>query len=93
MSSDLDAPRGGQDDAPDEALDEGSRLHAKIAALEIVLGVLIGRLSEENPEIREDVKRDVSVLLADMAGGSESEEMIVAEVRRATDVLTGVAIG
>jgi hypothetical protein len=89
MSSDRDGPEGGQDDA----LDEGSRLHAKIAALEIVLGVLIGRLSEENPEIREDVKRDVSVLLADMAGGSESEEMIVAEVRRATDVLTGVAIG
>ncbi len=89
MSGDLDAPRDGQDDA----LDEGSRLHAKIAALEIVLGVLIGRLSEENPEIREDVKRDVSVLLADMAGGSESEEMIVAEVRRAAHVITGVAIG
>lgn len=89
MSSDRGAAR---EDA-DDPLDDASRLHAKLAALEIVLGVLIGRLSEENPEIREDVKRDVAVLLADMAGGSESEEMIVAEVRRAADVLTGVAIG
>ena len=69
-----------------------SRLQAKFAAMEIVLGVLIGRLAEENPEIREDVKRDVAVLLADMAGGSESEELVVAEVRRAAALLTSVSI-
>ena len=31
-----------------EPLDEFTRLHAKLSALEIVLGVLIGRLSEED---------------------------------------------
>lgn len=75
-----------------EPLDEMSRLQAKFAAMELVLGVLIGRLAEENPEIREDVRRDVSVLLADMAGGSESEELVVAEVRRAVTLLTSVSI-
>lgn len=75
-----------------DPLDEMSRLQAKFAAMEIVLGVLIGRLAEENPEIREDVKRDVAVLLADMAGGSESEELVVAEVRRAAALLTSVSI-
>lgn len=79
------------EDLPDP-LDEMSRLQAKFAAMEIVLGVLIGRLAEENPEIREDVKRDVAVLLADMAGGSESEELVVAEVRRAAALLTSVSI-
>lgn len=77
---------------PDD-LDDMSRLNAKIVAMELVLGVLIGRLSEENPEIREDVRRDVSVLLADMAGGSEGEEQIVEEVRRAVGVLTSVSVG
>ncbi|MDR7035996.1 MULTISPECIES: hypothetical protein [Methylobacterium] len=76
-----------------DTLDDLSRLHAKMVAMELVLGVLIGRLSEENPEVREDVKRDVSVLLADMAGGSPSEELIVEEVRRAADRLTSVAVG
>ncbi|GJD58065.1 hypothetical protein [Methylobacterium dankookense] len=75
-----------------EPLDEMTRLQAKFAAMEIVVGVLIGRLSEENPEIREDVKRDVSVILADMAGGSESEELVVAEVRRAAALLTSVSV-
>lgn len=75
-----------------DPLDEMSRVQAKIAAMELVLGVLIGRLAEENPEIREDVRRDVSVLLADMAGGSESEELVVAEVRRAVALLTSVSI-
>lgn len=77
----------------DPGLDDLSRLHAKMVALELVLGVLVGRLSEDNPEIREDVRRDVSVLLADMAGGSEGEEQVVAEVRRAVEVLTSVAVG
>jgi hypothetical protein len=75
-----------------EPLDEMTRLQAKFAAMEIVVGVLIGRLAEENPEIREDVKRDVSVILADMAGGSESEELVVAEVRRAAALLTSVSV-
>ena len=77
----------------DPGLDDVSRLHAKMVAMELVLGVLIGRLAEENPEVREDVRRDVAVLLADMAGGSESEDQVVDEIRRATDVLTSVAVG
>ncbi len=77
---------------PDD-LDDMSRLNAKIVAMEIVLGALIGRLSEENPEVREDVRRDVSVLLADMAVGSEGEEQIVEEIRRAVGVLTSVSVG
>jgi hypothetical protein len=76
-----------------EPLDEFTRLHAKLSALEIVLGVLIGRLSEENPEIREDVKRDVAAILSDMPIDGASEEMIADEVRRAAAVLTSVSIG
>ncbi|AWN43645.1 hypothetical protein U8607_11185 [Methylobacterium durans] len=76
----------------DDALDGMSRLQAKMVAMELVMGVLIARLSEENPEIREDVKRDVAVLLADMTGGSPSEELIVGEVRRAVAVMTSVSI-
>lgn len=76
-----------------EPLDDFTRLHAKLSALEIVLGVLIGRLSEENPEIREDVKRDVAAILSDMPIDGPSEEMIADEVRRAAGVLTSVSIG
>ncbi|APT30299.1 hypothetical protein MCBMB27_01008 [Methylobacterium phyllosphaerae] len=76
-----------------EPLDDFTRLHAKLSALEIVLGVLIGRLSEENPEIREDVKRDVAAILSDMPIDGPSEEMIAAEVCRAAAVLTSVSIG
>ena len=74
-------------------MDDFIRLHAKMSALEIVLGVLIGRLSEENPEIREDVKRDVAVILAAMPIDGPSEELIAAEVKRAASVLTSVSIG
>ncbi len=35
-----------------EPLDDFTRLYAKMTAMEIVLSVLIGRLSEENPEVR-----------------------------------------
>lgn len=76
-----------------EPVDDFTRLHAKISALEIVLGVLIGRLSEENPEVREDVKRDVAVILGDLPIDGPSEEMIATEVKRAADVLTSVSIG
>lgn len=76
----------------DEPLDTVSRLYAKMVAMEIVMGVLIGRLSEEDPEVREDVKRDVAVLLADMPIDGRSEAMIAAEVRRAADALTSVRI-
>lgn len=76
----------------EEPLDTVSRLYAKMVAMEIVMGVLIGRLSEEDPEVREDVKRDVAVLLADMPIDGRSEAMIAAEVRRAADVLTSVRI-
>ena len=76
-----------------EPLDDFTRVHAKLSALEIVLGVLIGRLSEENPEIREDVKRDVAAILADMPVEGPSEELIVTEVRRAAELLTSVSIG
>jgi hypothetical protein len=76
-----------------EPLDDFSRVHAKLSALEIVLGVLIGRLSEENPEIREDVKRDVAAILSDMPIEGPSEELIVTEVRRAAELLTSVSIG
>ncbi|MGU3537561.1 hypothetical protein [Methylobacterium sp. A54F] len=75
------------------ALDDTSRLHAKMMAMELVIGILIGRLSEENPEIREDVRRDASVMLADMAGGTPSEELVVAEVRRGVEALTSVSVG
>lgn len=75
-----------------EPLDAVSRLYAKMLAMEIVMGVLIGRLSEEDPEVREDVKRDVAVLLADMPIDGPSEEMIAAEVRRAAEALTSVRI-
>lgn len=76
-----------------EPLDDFTRLHAKMSAMEIVLGVLIGRLSEENPEIREDVKRDVAVILAELPLDGRSEELMAAEVKRAADVLTSVSIG
>ena len=76
-----------------EPLDDFTRVHAKLSALEIVLGVLIGRLSEENPEIREDVKRDVAAILSDMPIEGASEELIVTEVRRAAELLTSVSIG
>ncbi|MCB4801435.1 hypothetical protein QO001_003296 [Methylobacterium brachiatum] len=76
-----------------EQLDDFTRVHAKLSALEIVLGVLIGRLSEENPEIREDVKRDVAAILSDMPVEGPSEELIVTEVRRAAELLTSVSIG
>ena len=76
-----------------DAMDDFTRIHAKMSALEIVLGVLIGRLSEENPEIREDVKRDVAVILADMPIEGPSEELVAAEVRRVAEVLTSVRIG
>lgn len=76
----------------DEPLDTVSRLYAKMVAMEIVMGVLIGRLSEEDPEVREDVKRDVAVLLADLPIDGRSEELIAAEVRRAADALTSVGI-
>ncbi|MCJ2057256.1 hypothetical protein MKL09_11895 [Methylobacterium sp. J-048] len=76
-----------------EPLDDFTRVHAKLSALEIVLGVLIGRLSEENPEIREDVKRDVAAILSDMPIEGPSEELIVTEVRRAAGLLTSVSIG
>ena len=76
----------------DEPLDAVSRLYAKVLAVEIVMGVLIGRLSEEDPEVREDVKRDVAVLLADMPIDGASEELIAAEVRRAAEALTSVRI-
>lgn len=83
-------PDGNADDA--EPLDDVSRLYAKMVALEVVVSVLIGRLSEEDPEVREDVKRDVAVILADMPIDGRSEELIAAEVRRAADALTGVRI-
>ncbi|MCJ2139622.1 hypothetical protein [Methylobacterium sp. E-066] len=76
-----------------EPLDDFTRVHAKLSALEIVLGVLIGRLSEENPEIREDVKCDVAAILSDMPIEGPSEELIVTEVRRAAELLTSVSIG
>lgn len=76
-----------------EPLDDFSRLYAKMSALEIVMGVLIGRLSEENPEIREDVRRDVAVILADLPVDGPSEELISAEVKRAAEILTSVSIG
>ena len=76
----------------DEPLDAVSRLYAKMLAMEIVMGALIGRLSEEDPEVREDVKRDVAVLLADMPIDGASEELIAAEVRRAAEALTSVRI-
>ena len=76
----------------DEPLDAVSRLYAKMLAMEIVMGVLIGRLSEEDPEVREDVKRDVAVLLADMPIDGASEELIAGEVRRAAEALTSVRI-
>lgn len=77
----------------DLELDDFTRLHAKMTALEIVMGVLIGRLSEENPEIREDVKRDVAVILSDLPIDGPSEELITAEVKRAAEILTSVSIG
>jgi hypothetical protein len=76
-----------------EPLDDFTRLHAKMSALEIVVGVLVGRLSEENPEIREDVRRDVAVILADLPIDGPSEELITAEVKRAAEVLLSVSIG
>ncbi len=76
-----------------DQLDDFSRLYAKMSALEIVVGVLIGRLSEENPEIREDVRRDVAVILADLPVDGPSEELITAEVKKAADVLLSVSIG
>lgn len=76
-----------------DQLDDFSRLYAKMSALEIVVGVLIGRLSEENPEIREDVRRDVAVILADLPVDGPSEELISAEVKKAADVLLSVSIG
>ncbi len=76
-----------------EPLDDFTRLHAKMSAMEIVLGVLIGRLSEENPEIREDVKRDVALILAELPLDSPSEELMAAEVKRAAEVLTSVSMG
>lgn len=76
-----------------DSLDDFTRLHAKMSAMEIVLGVLIGRLSEENPEVREDVKRDVAVILAELPLDGPSEELMAAEVKRAADVLTSVSIG
>lgn len=77
----------------DEPLDDFSRLHAKMSALEIVVGILIGRLSEENPEIREDVRRDVAVILADLPIDGPSEELITADVKKAADILLSVSIG
>ncbi|MCJ2014984.1 hypothetical protein [Methylobacterium sp. J-076] len=76
-----------------EPLDDFTRLYAKMTAMEIVLGVLIGRLSEENPEVREDVKRDVAVILAELPIGGPSEELIATEVKRAAGVLTNVSVG
>jgi hypothetical protein len=76
-----------------DPLDDFSRLHAKMSALEIVVGVLIGRLSEDNPEIREDVRRDVAVILADLPVDGPSEELITTEVKKAADVLLSVSIG
>ena len=55
--------------------------------------LFVGRLSEENPEIREDVKRDVAAILSDLPIDGPSEEMIAAEVCRAAAVLTSVSIG
>ncbi|MCJ2026327.1 hypothetical protein [Methylobacterium sp. J-067] len=74
-------------------MDVFTGLHSKMSALEIVLGFLIGRLSEEIPEMREDVKRDVAVILGDLPIDGPSEELIAAEVKRAADVLTSVSIG
>lgn len=76
-----------------EPLDDFTRLYAKMTAMEIVLSTLIGRLSEENPEVREDVKRDVAVILAELPSDTPSEELMAAEVKRAADVLTSVSIG
>lgn len=76
-----------------EPLDDFTRLYAKMTAMEIVLGVLIGRLSEENPEVREDVKRDVAVILAELPLDTPSEELMASEVKRAADVLTSVSFG
>ncbi len=73
-----------------EPLDDFTRLYAKMTAMEIVLSVLIGRLSEENPEVREDVKRDVAVILGELPLETPSEELMAAEVKRAADVLTSV---
>lgn len=73
-------------------LDDLSRLYAKMVAMEVVVSVLIGRLSEDDPEVREDVKRDVAVLLADMPIDGRSEALIAAEVRRAAETLTSVRI-
>ncbi|GJE58056.1 hypothetical protein [Methylobacterium trifolii] len=80
------------DENADEPLDAVSRLYAKMVAMEIVMGVLIGRLSEEDPEVREDVRRDVDVLLADLPVDGASEELIADEVRRAAQMLTSVRI-
>lgn len=76
----------------EEPFDAVSSLYAKMLAMEIVMGVLIGRLSEQDPEVREDVKRDVAVILADMPLDGPSEEAIAAKVRRAADALTSVRI-
>lgn len=84
--------QGISSDDPDP-LDDLSRFQAKMAAMELVLGVPIGRLPEENPAVREDVKRDVSVLLAEMIGGSPSEELIAEEVRQMAERLTSIGSG
>ncbi|WP_336490322.1 hypothetical protein [Methylobacterium nigriterrae] len=76
-----------------DELDPLSRLHAKMVALEIVLGVVIGRLSEDDPQVREDVRRDVDILLADLPIDGPSEAMISAEVRHAAERLLSVRVG
>lgn len=76
-----------------EPLDDFTRLYAKLSALEIVVGALVGRLSEENPEVREDVRRDVAVILADLPIDGPSEELISAEVKKAAEILLSVSIG
>ena len=79
--------------APPEEQDVITRLYAKVSALEIVTGVLIGRLSEADPEVREDVRRDVDATLAGLPIDGPSEELIAGEIRRAAGALLSVSFG
>lgn len=76
-----------------DELDPISQIQAKMVAIEIVLGVVIGRLSEDNPEVREDVRRDVDVLLADLPIDGPSEQLLGDAVRNAAGRLLSVRVG
>ena len=81
------------DPAPPDDQDVITRLYSKVSALEIVTGVLIGRLSEADPEVREDVRRDVDAVLAGLPIDGTSEEAIAGEIRRAVEALLSVSLG